>query len=725
MRGKALGDQESFGNISDAINGFLSRRFTDIRALGGRNAKISQLCSRFEGQDFHSHLVRIMTRVKNEQGSQAKSSKSSWPVVPQILKVRDTVEDMALGGDPSLKARLSALYGPGFFKCPEIHRKFFYEGFTTASDRDTHRDKHKCAFFCTYPGCPSALIGFINSMELSKHNSDYHEAVAEENEFPWNGSPASIDIVKEIRNGNLPMVEAWADQWETCIPIGRLWFSTGFDNFSKSPLGYQLRKGENIRNALGSGPGRTPSTTRSEAAEQRIKCRFSSIRCKPTLSRDHEKQKGNNRFNIYEEAEEIDSPLFEAALTLNFEGKKKMISLLLLHANIEGRPGLRIHSGLYLESVKRYSKEAFAWYLLIDLGLLQELNDKSRTTLVVTVQKRLPDISLAITEYGNEKTWVTESAKRMIMSRLAFEFGESLTDILPATKADLWINGTRLHEYCTTSDVVGAANLIKTGRVELNLPDAHGFTPLHLAATKQDLEMAALLAGEPGVILDEPHSHSGLSALHHAIRANSSRTVEIVLNAAIPIEEISREVSIDNTKTTALRYSSKSGYWYIWQRLKDYLDANTDWSLYPQDSTALIRFCATGNLFTVRNALRRAPHNLNVSDSRGGGGERGGRLHSCKLSKVDGMILSCFCWTRAAISKLSKVRIDFLHSCSQSGTRTCAWFKSCSQKLVWTHHTRTAKQKQLSNTLIRSAPTQIRSETASRMQLTWNRYFKT
>lgn len=81
-----------------------------------------------------------------------------------------------------------------------------------------------------------------------------------------------------------------------------------------------------------------------------------------------------------------------------------MISLLLLHANIEGRPGLRIHSGLYLESVKRYSKEAFAWYLLIDLGLLQELNDKSRTTLVVTVQKRLPDISLAITEYGNEKT---------------------------------------------------------------------------------------------------------------------------------------------------------------------------------------------------------------------------------------------------------------------------------------------------------------------------------
>ncbi|KAF4535903.1 Ankyrin repeat protein [Lasiodiplodia theobromae] len=105
-------------------------------------------------------------------------------------------------------------------------------------------------------------------------------------------------------------------------------------------------------------------------------------------------------------------------------------------------------------------------------------------------------------------------------------------------------------------------------------------------------------------------------ALHRACDEGSSNKVETLLND----EQVDPNMpGVFGYTPTAIELSNEELYLFpdSQKRLEYYLLANTNWDLYPIDSTMLIRFCATGNLRQVQNAIRKAPHDLNVPDSRG------------------------------------------------------------------------------------------------------------
>lgn len=78
---------------------------------------------------------------------------------------------------------LEAMYGPKPFKCSRLSCRYFYDGFTTAQQRDQHHDKHLLPFRCTVVGCPRSSLGMVSDRELEKHVRQTHMAPRDD-DFP-------------------------------------------------------------------------------------------------------------------------------------------------------------------------------------------------------------------------------------------------------------------------------------------------------------------------------------------------------------------------------------------------------------------------------------------------------------------------------------------------------------------------------------------------------------
>lgn len=85
---------------------------------------------------------------------------------------------------------LEAMYGPKPFKCSRLSCRYFYDGFTTAQQREQHHDKHLLPFRCTVVGCPRSSLGMASKRELEKHIRDTHMA-PEDDDFPDLDEPSA------------------------------------------------------------------------------------------------------------------------------------------------------------------------------------------------------------------------------------------------------------------------------------------------------------------------------------------------------------------------------------------------------------------------------------------------------------------------------------------------------------------------------------------------------
>lgn len=567
--GKALDSEELFRAFNTAVRQFLSRRFTPSTKTASRCAISSLDLSRFKDEAFYPHLVQAMAHKHNERGSLSDPSQDRRFVVPQLLKVREIMEHMVLEADPSSKERFHMLYGQNLFRCPELRCKFFHEGFSIVIERDTHRNKHRRAFVCTYPGCPSALIGFTTSTELDKHNLKYHGATVYEDSFPWNGNAASIDINKQIKNGNLSEVQAWADQWEAKIPVERLWFWTARDEFDGSPLGLAIHfEKADIFEAL-----------LSQASDDLFK--QETITFSPQLElfeaviRDGSKEIA---YAYLRKLDRIDASLFEVVLSL--DPKENVIASFLSLVATKGDKRFKDNILPYLKVAVEKEHEASTRYILLDIGLWEELHRGPWSS-------DLDDLGCN----GHFK----------FLCKILPELGDS----------SLMIN-SRLHRACQESDSSEVANLLQDEHANPNQPDKSGYTPLLMAVWENQIEIVQKLVEDPRILLDG-HVDQGRSHLHWAILESKAPIIDILLYAGIPVEELTRPVWMDGFQTTAIEHSKG----LIHSHLRDYLNNNTNWSLYPEDSTMLIRSCAAGNLRMAQNIICRAPQDLNTPDSRG------------------------------------------------------------------------------------------------------------
>lgn len=571
IRGKALDSEGSLDAFNTAIHSFLSKRFTTGTKTANGGAKSSSHLNRFQDAAFYSHLVQAMEHTNNEQSSISNPSQRYQPMVAQLLTVRETMERVVLEADCSLKKRLQILYGPNLFKCPELRCKFFHEGFSIASERDAHTSKHKRAFSCTHPGCPSALIGFTTSTELNKHNVDYHGAAMDKDLYPWNGNIASININKQIRNGNLFDVQAWADQWAQ-IPLERLWFVDKNNSFETSPLGLtiSLQQRDIFEALLSQAPDDLFERTQEPLSElQPIGYQLFT----------HILTSGNEDIaTVYlRKLDRIGRSLFTSALQLDLGSN--MITLLLHHATTNGKRDFRDDKISYLKAAVKAKHAESTRYLLFNLGLLKEIQ-----------------IITDLASSGNH----------------AF-----LAKIVP-TNCDAMraIRSYELPEYCEAGDGHQVANLLKHEWINPNILDIRGSTPLILAIKNGHEEIVQQLVADHRVDLDQRDGHA-LSALHWALLKNQPTLVATFLGAGISVSNITLLVRMDGAVTTAVEYSKNIDHSDVQHQLAKYLSANTNWNLYPPDSTMLIRFCAAGNLQLVRKILQRNLQDLDTADSRG------------------------------------------------------------------------------------------------------------
>ena len=90
-----------------------------------------------------------------------------------IENVRALTEEMAISTID--KDQFIQMYGASVFKCPRLNCTRFYNGFHLRQLRDEHVPKHERSFFCSFPGCSTALLGCATLKELQKHEMDFHQ----------------------------------------------------------------------------------------------------------------------------------------------------------------------------------------------------------------------------------------------------------------------------------------------------------------------------------------------------------------------------------------------------------------------------------------------------------------------------------------------------------------------------------------------------------------------
>jgi hypothetical protein len=85
---------------------------------------------------------------------------------------------------PSKIDRIRLIYGNDIFKCPRVNCVRFYNGFVSEQLRNDHVPKHERSFFCSFPGCAMATLGYATLKELQRHENDYHGTIDSDNEEP-------------------------------------------------------------------------------------------------------------------------------------------------------------------------------------------------------------------------------------------------------------------------------------------------------------------------------------------------------------------------------------------------------------------------------------------------------------------------------------------------------------------------------------------------------------
>jgi hypothetical protein len=211
-------EESSLGTLKKAIRLFLTRRFnSDANPTNRKKGSSRKSLSRFKDEDFFGILEQAITMMsENYQNDQGIDDEGNLPfdLVSQLLQVRSVIERLVTDSDPEQKQILERLYGSRCFKCPNSYCEFFHGGFTTLRERNNHSAEHQRSFFCTLPGCPASMVGYTSAEGLKKHESDYHGNVIDGYNFPWHGTLNSADIAKEIRIGNMSIVEMLLSKWK-------------------------------------------------------------------------------------------------------------------------------------------------------------------------------------------------------------------------------------------------------------------------------------------------------------------------------------------------------------------------------------------------------------------------------------------------------------------------------------------------------------------------------
>ncbi|KAK2605748.1 hypothetical protein N8I77_008563 [Diaporthe amygdali] len=142
----------------------------------------------------------VWTHKELNSFGETREPERALDLVCVVNNIRSELEQAlndARNGPAEEAERLEAIYGPKPFKCDRLSCRYFYDGFTTAQQRQQHHDKHKLPFRCVVVGCPRASFGMASSVELEKHLKDTHG-------HPGNGDFPDLDEPSDQESATKP-----------------------------------------------------------------------------------------------------------------------------------------------------------------------------------------------------------------------------------------------------------------------------------------------------------------------------------------------------------------------------------------------------------------------------------------------------------------------------------------------------------------------------------------
>ncbi|KAJ5797977.1 ankyrin repeat-containing protein [Penicillium pulvis] len=121
-------------------------------------------------------LSRALVSTKKQLSSfnSDAASNDCLDISSVVARIRQLLEQ-TVSENKADTEMLKSFYGDSPFKCPRISCDFFYQGFQTAENRDSHMNKHNRPYGCSFPQCYRSTIRFSSKRLLERHIADTHE----------------------------------------------------------------------------------------------------------------------------------------------------------------------------------------------------------------------------------------------------------------------------------------------------------------------------------------------------------------------------------------------------------------------------------------------------------------------------------------------------------------------------------------------------------------------
>ena len=185
-------------------------------------------------RDLRFHHIRDLDFAKRLDGlahlaRQKESNLKYLDLEVQLRRRRSIYEDVVTNADPhdEIFRRTLLLTASGWFKCPQKHCDFFFDGFSDTKDRDKHVSQHERPFRCSLQECLHAKLGYATEKDLKRHEKTSHPTgQSSEWAFPTYKPQKDLDIFSAASKGDLAtvkrLIEKGADVHGTNKPKGRI-----------------------------------------------------------------------------------------------------------------------------------------------------------------------------------------------------------------------------------------------------------------------------------------------------------------------------------------------------------------------------------------------------------------------------------------------------------------------------------------------------------------------
>ncbi|KAK1634847.1 hypothetical protein BDP81DRAFT_396093 [Colletotrichum phormii] len=188
-------------DFNDALHRFTQAYDADLRSLTDIHQEFThEHLSNFINLPFYTNLVRLWNHIYTHQKESVDDRNKAGikRLQDAFLSHRTVLEEeykpttIMCGQDT-----IETYYGPNQFKCERTLCKFFYEGFKTKKDRDSHHNRHNRPYSCRLETCSAAPFGFSSNKDMERHMRTYHPDDSE-------GQTPFIQMSRRVEQAKFP-----------------------------------------------------------------------------------------------------------------------------------------------------------------------------------------------------------------------------------------------------------------------------------------------------------------------------------------------------------------------------------------------------------------------------------------------------------------------------------------------------------------------------------------